>query len=118
MTRTSAYKTAAAILIEWGITPAKSGFKIAIEVALNVLFEGDSMLKSLKNAASDIGLTREQAYRALRTCSDGIFGKSYGDDESKVQSFVADLCERIAVGCYKSEFSKKQSVLCGIDEFF
>ena len=68
MNRLVSYKTTADILFNDGITPAMKGFRLLIFTVNGILFDGEAVSKSLKNAVCRLGLDSDKAYRAVRSC--------------------------------------------------
>ena len=107
MNRLVSYKTTADILFNDGITPAMKGFRLLI---FTVLFDGEAVSKSLKNAVCRLGLDSDKAYRAVRSCAEA-YARRKGAAVLSVRSFIAELSERVAKRCYFADFSRDESNL-------
>ena len=74
MNRLVSYKTTADILFNDGITPAMKGFRLLIFTVNGILFDGEAVSKSLKNAVCREKKGRSRSARSFvysrtfRTC--------------------------------------------------
>lgn len=112
MNRLVTYKTTANILLNDGITPAMSGFRLLIFTVNGILFDGEAVSKSLKNAVSKLGLDSDKAYRAVRSCAEAFSRKS-GSAVLSVRAFISALSERVAKSCYRADFSHEEDAASG-----
>ena len=110
MNRLVSYKTTADILFNDGITPAMKGFRLLIFTVNGILFDGEAVSKSLKNAVCRLGLDSDKAYRAVRSCAEA-YARRKGAAVLPVHSFIAELSERVAKRCYFADFSHDESNL-------
>ena len=112
MNRLVSYKTTANILLNDGIAPTMNGFRLLIFTVNGILFDGETVSKSLKNAVNKLGLDSDKAYRAVRSCAEAYARKS-GSAVLSVRAFISALSERVAKSCYRADFSREENASSG-----